>query len=323
MRASIAALDALDLRGGMPARPAPAHAVRMKSRSPFLAALVAALLLGVALAAQALEPPGAAAAALQARRQELQSALRSSPFGEPLLLTSRERADRFEGDVHAEPSHSFETVAAALRSAPAVCELMFLHLNVHACRPAEGNALVVVAGPKRSGAAGMTAQMRYTMHVEADEPAYLRVVLTAPTGPLATSDYRIVFELVPVDAGHSFIHFGFAHNAGGLARLAMQAYLATAGRDKIGFSVVGTEADGTPRHLRGERASVERNVMRYYLALLAHCGARSGSPEERLQARLRAWFALTERHAAQLHEYDLAEYLQEKQQDLAREAAAR
>lgn len=295
----------------------------MRSRTSFRSWLAAVVLLFSALAVHALELPAGSAAALQARRQELQPALRHSPFGEPLVLSSRERADRFEGDVHAEPAYPFETVAAALRSAPAMCELMFLHLNVHACRPAEGNAIVVVAGPKRSGAAGMTAQMRYTMRVEADEPDYLRVVLTAPTGPLATSDYRIVFELIPVDAGHSFIHFGFAHNAGGLARLAMQAYLATAGRDKIGFTVVGRDADGTPRHLRGERASVERNVMRYYLALLAHCGARSGSPQERLQARLQAWFGLTERHAAQLHEYELADYLREKQQDLAREASGR
>lgn len=293
----------------------------MSISTSLLPRLACLLLAAAALAAQALEPPAASAAALHARRLELQSGLRSSVFGEPLLLSSRESADRFEGDVHAEVAYPFETVAGALRSAAAICELMFLHLNVHACKPAEGNALLVVAGPKRSGAAGMTAQMRYAMRVEADEPTYLRVVLTAPTGPLSTSDYRILFELVPIDAGHAFLHFGFAHNAGGLARLAMQAYLATAGREKIGFSVVGREADGSPRHLRGERASVERNVMRYYLALLAHCGARSGSPDERLQARLRAWFALTERHAAQLHEYDLADYLREKQQDIARAAA--
>lgn len=292
----------------------------MSAFTSLLTRLVGALLAAAALAAHALEPPAGAAAALHARRAELQAALRGSPFGEPLLLSSREAADRFEGDVHAELAHPFETVASALRGAEALCELMFLHLNVHACRPAEGSTLVVIAGPKRSGAAGMTAQMRYAMRVEADDPAYLRVVLTAPTGPLSTSDYRIVFELVPVDADRSFVHFGFAHNAGGLARLAMQAYLATAGRDKIGFTVTGREADGSPRYLRGERASVERNVMRYYLALLAHCGARTGSPDERLKARLRAWFALTERHAAQLHEYGLEDYLREKQSDLDRMA---
>lgn len=292
----------------------------MLTRIAWTAWLVALVLAAVAPTARALEPPTDAAAALQRQRQQLQPALRSSPFGEPLVLSSRELADRFEGDVHAETGYPFETVAAALRSPVAICELMFLHLNVHGCRPAEGGAIEVVAGPKRSGAAGMTAQMRYAMRVEVDEPAYLRVVLTAPKGPLATANYRILFELVPVDAARSFVHFAFAHDAGGLARLAMQAYLATAGREKIGFTVVGREADGSPRHLRGERASVERNVMRYYLALLAHCRARTGSAQERQQARLRAWFALTEQHPAQLHEYELADYLHEKQRDLARES---
>jgi len=286
-----------------------------------LARSALALLLGAAPAAQALEAPAGPAAELHARRLELQPSLRSSAFGEPLHLSSKEVADRIEGDVYAEMAHPFETVVAALRSAEAICELMFLHLNVHSCRPADANGLVIVAGPKRSGASGMTAQMRYTMRTEVDEPAHLRVVLRAPTGPLSTSDYRIVFEAVPIDAGRSFVHFSYANNTTLVARLAMRAYLATAGREKIGFTVVGTQADGSPSYLRGERASLERNVMRYYLALVAHCSVRSGPPDERLQARLRAWFALTERHAAQLHEYGLADYLREKQLDLARQAA--
>jgi hypothetical protein len=105
--------------------------------------------------------------------------------------------------------------------------------------------------------------------------------------------------------------------------MAMQTYLATAGRDKIGFTVTGRDAQGQPQYVRGERGSLERNVMRYYLALLAHCRERSGTPDERLQARLRSWFALTERHAAQLHEYGLDDYLREKQRDLAQMARER
>jgi hypothetical protein len=133
----------------------------------------------------------------------------------------------------------------------------------------------------------------------------------------------MLFEAVPLEGARSFVHFGFGHTAGLLARMAMQTYLATAGRDKIGFTVTGRDAEGRLQHVRGERASLERNVMRYYLALVAHCRERGGSPDERLQARLRTWFALTERHAAQLHEFDLDDYLREKQRDLARQAADR
>lgn len=282
-----------------------------------------ALLLGLTLPVQALEPPPVSAAALHAKRVELQPRLRQNAFGEPLQISSRELPDRMEGDVHAELAYSFETATAAFRTPAAVCELLFLHLNVHACKPAESGGVLLTAGPKKTGGAGMTVQMRYTMRTEVDDPGHLRVVLTAPNGPLSTTDYRMVFEAVPIDDGRSFVHFGYAYNFGLVARMAMQAYLATAGRDKIGFTVVGQEADGRPKYVRGERGSLERNVMRYYLALLAHCRERGGTPDERMQARLRAWFALTERYAAQLHEYELDDYMREKQRDLAAQAAGK
>ncbi len=280
------------------------------------------MLLALALGAggwPALALDADSAAGLLARRQELQAALRDAAFGEPLVIVSRELPDRIEGDVYAELPFAFADATAAFRTPQAVCELLFLHLNVHACQPAEGG-VSVLAGPKKTGGAGMSAQMRYTMRTEVDAPGHLRVLLTAPTGPLATTDYRMVFEAVPLEGARSFVHFGFGHNAGLLARMAMQTYLATAGRDKIGFTVTGRDAQGQPLYVKGERGSLERNVMRYYLALLAHCRERSGSADERMQARLRTWFALTERHAAQLHEYSLDEYLAEKARDLSRPA---
>jgi len=278
--------------------------------------LLLALALGVG-GWPALALDAGSAAGLLARRQELQAALRDNAFGEPLVIVSRELPDRIEGDVYAELPFAFDDATVAFRTPQAVCELLFLHLNVHACRPAEGG-VSVLAGPKKTGGAGMTAQMRYTMRTEVDAPGHLRVVLTAPTGPLSTTDYRMVFEAVPLEGARSFVHFGFGHNAGLLARMAMQTYLATAGRDKIGFTVAGRDSQGQAQYVKGERGSLERNVMRYYLALLAHCRERSGSADERMQARLRTWFALTERHAAQLHEYSLDEYLAEKARDLSR-----
>jgi len=280
-------------------------------------ALIGALLVGLGVAVSALEAPAGSAAALQAKRGELQPQLRASTFGEPLLLSSRELPTRLEGDVYAEVAFPFATVGATFRSADTLCEFLFLHLNVRSCK-ASGNGLTLLVGPKRASAPGLQHRMDYAMHVEVAEAAHLRVTLSAADGPLSTSNYRMVFEAIPIDAGRSFVHFGYAYDYGALAKLAMQAYLATAGRTKIGFTAVGQDAGGKPVYVRGERASVERNVMRYYLALLARCSVTTGSREGQTQARLRAWFALTERYAAQLHEYDLAEYLHEKQDDLTR-----
>lgn len=284
------------------------------------AALVVVVAWGGAVGARAQQLAPASAAALHAKRAELQPQLRSNAFGEPLVLSSRELPGRLEGDVYAEVAHPLAVVGAPFRTAAGICDVMVLHLNVRACTPsagAAGEGVTLLVGPKRIGGPGMQQRMSYAMRTEVLDPAHLRVTLSAAQGPLSTRDYRMVFEAVPIDDGRSFVHFGYAYSYGTLARLTMGAYLATAGRSKIGFTVEGREPDGRPKYVQGERAAVERNVMRYYLALLAYSSVATGSREEQHQARLRTWFALTERHAAQLHEYDLDEYLKEKREDQA------
>jgi len=285
--------------------------------------IVAALLLGLSMPALPQEPPADPAAALQAKHIELQLQLRTNDFGEPLSLNSREDSDQVAGNVHAEVSHPFADIAATFTSARAVCELLFLHLNVHACQPsttASDTMLTLTVGPKRAQAPGTRYRMDYVLRVETATAAYLRVTLSAAQGPLLTRDYRIVFEAVPMDSRHSFVHLGYAYSYGTLASIAMKTYLATAGRSKIGFTVVGQSPDGEVQYVRGERAALERNVIRYYLAVRAYLGVTKGTAQEQMAARLRTWFALTERYAAQLHELELGEYLQEKHDDLARDS---
>lgn len=276
---------------------------------------------GFSAGALAQAPAAGTAAALHAERLALQPQLRSNAFGEPLVLRSRDAGGRIEGDVFAEITQPFEAMGPALRTAAGLCEVLVLHLNVRGCTPAAGQ-LALVVGPKRAGAAGMEHRMSYTLRTEAADPSHLRVSLGAAEGPLSTSDVRMVFEAVPIDGNRSFVHFGYAYDYGTLARMAMSAYMATSGRDKIGFTVVGRQADGRPVYVQGERAAIERNAMRYYLALLAHRSVRTGTREEQAISRLRAWFALTERHAAQLHEFELADYLREKRIDTPKVVAA-
>lgn len=288
------------------------------------AAGVLAVTLGLlCLPGHALEPVADPAAALHARRVALQPQLRAGAFGAPLHLASNDGGDLVEGDVHAEVAHPFADVAAAFKSAKTVCALLFMHLNVRACQPsttAGGESLTLVVGPKRAQASDLRHQLDYALRLEVSMPAYLRVALHAPRGPLMTRDYRIVFEAVPIDARRSFVRLGYAYHNTALARFAMEAYLATAGRAKIGFTVVGQDDAGRPVFVQGERAALERNVIRYFLALEAYNSVTAGSPQERMDARLRTWFALTERHPAQLHELSLDEYLQEKHDDLAASA---
>lgn len=271
------------------------------------------------LPAPAADAADAAATALLDRRTALQAQLRGSPFGQPLVLASRERRDGVEGEVHAEVGHPYAQVAAVLKTGTRLCEVMLLHLNVHGCKvepAAAGDVLVLAIGPKLAATAGTLQRMRYTMRVETATANYLRVQLLAAEGPMSTRDYRLVFEAVPVDAATTFIHLEYAYSYGAMARAAMAVYLATAGRSKVGFTLTGMDAAGRPQYVRGERGVLERNVVRYHLALLAYCSVdSSGSARERTEARQRQWFALTERYPQQLHEMELDEYLREKQRD--------
>lgn len=258
---------------------------------------------------------------LLAKHAAFESQLKARAFGEPLHLVSHEKDGRLEGEVYAELDQPFAQVAAVLSSADSVCAMLFLHLNIRSCkvsRSDSGPQLALSVGPKQAGSTASTYSMTYAMQADAADTDYLGVKLSASSGPLSTKDYVIVIEATPLDRQRTFLHFGYAYTYGSLARMAMGIYLATAGRTKIGFTAVGTGADGQPQYVQGERGSLERNVMRNYLALKAYSGVQTGTPQAQMEARLRAWFALTERHAAQLHELDLDQYLQEKHADLAR-----
>ena len=63
------------------------------------------------------------------------------------------------------------------------------------------------------------------------------------------------------------------------------------------------------------RGTVERNTMRYYLAIEAYLDSLDKPPAQQLDARLRQWFDATEQYARQLHEVDKESYLA-MQQDL-------
>ena len=282
-------------------------------------ALAGALWLALGAAVQA----QGGAADLQQRRTALQPRLQASPFGQPLVLDSREGDGSLAGEVHAEMPQPFARLAGLLRSAPAMCEMLLLHLNVRGCRAggAAGAAgpgpIVLLVGPKQLDSTSLLQRIGYGTQLEAPTADFVRLTLAAAKGPLGTRDYRIVIEATPIDSGRSFVRLSYAYAYGFMGQAAMQAYLSTAGRAKIGFTVEAG-ADGKPQPVRGARGALERNVMRYYLALLAY-GLVDGAPGgEHTEARLRQWFALTERHAAQLHELDLDDYLREKRADLIR-----
>ena len=105
-------------------------------------------------------------------------------------------------------------------------------------------------------------------------------------------------------------------------RANIDAYLGTLGRDKVGFTVVGRLADGQPRHVGGMRGVVERNSMRYYLAIEAFLGARASPGQSRAEKSFRDWVAAIERYPRQLHDMEQGEYLAMKRKEYLRQQPA-
>ena len=99
----------------------------------------------------------------------------------------------------------------------------------------------------------------------------------------------------------------------------MAAYFSTIGRVKVGFTVTGKENDGSPIYIGGMRGLVERNTMRYYLAIEAYLGALTLSPRAQFEKRIGDWFVAVERYPRQLHEIEKAEYLDMKRKEQRRQ----
>ncbi|XAH22123.1 hypothetical protein AAFF27_19175 [Xylophilus sp. GW821-FHT01B05] len=302
----------------MPRRPA-LHFLRILAHGCAAGALGLAGLLAHAA--------GPGAAALQARYAELGPALQRSPFGRPLLLDSTEAAGQLSGRVQAVVDHPFDTVSAALQAPQSWCEVLMLHLNVKQCQVRQGSAgpvLAVYLGRKHGQPLVQAQRVELAFASPTASADYLDLRLRAERGPLATSDYRISLQAVPLPGGKTFLAMDYSYAYGIAAQLAMKGYLATVGSGKRGFTTTGSAADGKPAYIGGVRAVVERNTMRYYLAIDAYLDSLAGSSlAQQREQRLAAWFDATERYAQQLHEIDRDEYLVMKRDEFRQLPAGR
>ena len=308
--------------------------------------LASGLACGWSTAAAAAEDPSQDLSARfeQARRQG------AVQLGQrPVYLQSSETAERLEGEVLALIEHPLSAVRAALAQAPAWCDILILHLNVKYCRvtpaPASGamQRLEVGLGRKFDEPLSSVHWLLFSFRATAPhstpnleapvEPGsrLADVELHALEGPLDTRNIRITVRTAPAAGGRTLLQLRYAYAQGPAARWAMQLYLATVGRHKLGFSLAserdrrtdrvdrseGAELRGKP--VTGVRALLERNTVRYYLAIDAYLDALVLPPAQQLERRLVDWFAATERHPAQLHELDVETYLQMKRLEVRRQ----
>jgi hypothetical protein len=283
-------------------------------------AIVISIACAAANAASAIGP-----LAMRGRQASLAARMADSPLGAHMVLQSQEADRRIDGDAYVLLDHSFSTVSGVLTDAGKWCDVMILHLNTKYCRQAGEGASTRIdmrVGKKQEQSVHTATLLSFDWRQPVIRADYFSVEMQAPDGPYDTRDYQIIVEAVPVDGGHTFLHLGYAFSYGGASRFAMQLYLATVGRDKVGFTVTEPARSGQePIYVGGMRGVVERNTMRYYLAINAYLDSLAAPADKQLEKRFRDWFDATERFPRQLHEVDRDAYLRMKRNEYQRQVA--
>ena len=264
------------------------------------------------------------APALRARHAALQSSLESNAFNRPIHIESVHNADTLRGEVYAVVQQPFSLAGPALQGMEHWCDILMLHLDVKMClwTHAGSETLTVATARKYDQPLENAAAVEFGYRVLSTSADYLQVQLHADKGPMGTHDYHIVLEAMPLDAKTSFVHLSYAYSQGFGGRIAMEAYLATLGRNKVGFTVVSRRPDGQPVYINNVRGLVERNCMRYFLAIEAYLSAVPLPPGEQLERRLHDWHAGAERYPVQLHEMEREDYLSMKRKEIERQQTA-
>jgi hypothetical protein len=277
--------------------------------------IVAAAILFSAGSASAAATPRQGADLLLDTYHRNMAQLGTNSFGLPLVVESFERGERENVDVYGIFDYPFSSVVNALKVPANWCDIVSLHPNVKACtyRELPGDWLLTFyPGKKVYQPPDETRQVLYHYRVVVQQPGYLDIILRADAGPFGTKDHRMRFEALPLNGGRTFVHVSYAYSDSAALRLVAKIYFATLARDKVGFTVTGTDRNAKPVYIGGPRGALERSAVRYYFAIQSYMNTLRYPEESRFSMRISQWFDLTTRFRRQLFDLDKKEYLTSK-----------
>jgi hypothetical protein len=280
--------------------------------SKFFLFMVAAAILLSAGSARAVERPRQGEDILLNIYHRNQAKLETNSFGLPLCLESFEQDDRVHVDVYGIFDYPFSSVVSVLKVPANWCDIVSLHPNVKACTYRElpgARLLTFYIGRKFYQPPEDARQVIYRYRTVAQQQGYLDIVLSADAGPFATKDHRMRFEALPLEGGKTFVHVSYEYSDSVVLRLAAKGYFATLGHGKVGFTVTGADRKGNPVYIGGPRGAIERNAVRYYLAIQSFMNTLRYPEEKRFSMRISEWFDLTTRYRRQFFDLDKKDYL--------------
>ncbi len=240
--------------------------------------------------------------------------LAHSAFGLPIYLESSDT----QGTVYGVLSFPYATLEAYFSRPEVWCGVFLLHSNTKACTYLVRQphcALILYNGNKDYETPSEAVRVAYDFNVVNSNSADFQVVLNAEKGPFFTKNYRMDFQAIPLTERSAFVRFEFSYQSDPVIRKLIAFYLATWGRNKIGFTVAGQDDEGNAVHIKGPRAILERNVIRYYLGILAFLETAERNEWPQVKKRFDLWYDLTGRYPKQLYEKEKDAYLRVKEKE--------
>lgn len=252
---------------------------------------------------------------LKAKHNELAYQLKNNQFNRELYITSSESDSNLRGEIYAVVDYPFEAVNRGLNDVNHWCDVLVLHINIKYCyaQPGKENTVLTVdLGKKIEQALDDTYRVDFNYRQMISTSDYFALALNAKDGPIGTHDYQILVEATPLTAKRTFLHFTYTYSFGLTGRVAMKTYLSTTGRQKVGFTKVN-HSGNSQAYIQGVRGVIERNTMRYYLAIDAYLSS------DQQEKRFANWYDSTNQYRRQLKEVEREDYLAMKRKEYQRQ----
>jgi len=238
--------------------------------------------------------------------------------GRPLHVRSQIKGNRLQADVFAIKQQTVEELFDVLSVAKNWCQFVTLHLNIKACTYQSDKQAILTfyAGRKFYQSAEDAFALQYQFQIKEKAKDYFKLLLSADEGPFSTSDYQIVVEVKSME-DKSIVHFSLAYSSSLTSRMGTSVYLSTIGSDKKGFSQRINER-GQSEFIQGTEGIIERNVMRYFLALNIYLKAVTADTKS-TQKLASDWYDESEKYSLQLHELEKKDYMSNKAREFSQQ----
>ncbi len=246
----------------------------------------------------------------------IQEGLTIGPPTLPLFVKSSENSNSntVYVDIYSTAHYPFSFIKDQLLIPANWCEIVLPHPDIRACtykKTHDAWLLNIYSVNKFSIPLDDAYQMKFVYHIDALQPSYFDIALTANEGPSYTEHHQLGFEMAPLNKDTTLIHlrYSFGYRSWGYFLMKLL------GGGKIGFSVIDTDSNGNPVYVGGPRGAAERNAVRFYLAILAYMDTFKIPVEQRFEKQINQWYDLAAPYRKQLLEMEKDNYIVYKRQD--------